>query len=64
MAPADRIVVLFEHDANRRLLAEMLGRLQPAPSVPDGDRHRFFCRVLADDIPVEFPDNFPRRKFT
>ena len=51
-APADRVVVLFEHEANRRLLAEMLGRhytvVAPDGEVPvDGDLYVLDRAALA-----------------
>ncbi|MBF8249217.1 MAG: hypothetical protein HW374_2017, partial [Bacteroidetes bacterium] len=39
---------------------KVLGRVQPPPSVPQGDRDRFLGILLADDVFVKFSDDLAR----
>ena len=49
------------HDVlGRDLLPHLRRQLLPPPAIANGHRHGPLGRVLADDVPVQFLDDFPR----
>ena len=49
-----------ENVLRRDLLAQGFGHLLPAPAVPEGDGDRALGAILADDVLVQFVDDFLR----